>query len=64
VFKTDEAIEGLMFTAPREAYYVSGNRVYRLTDLKKAEAVLTLPNVSQLRHLSVLRQAPDDKGKK
>jgi hypothetical protein len=40
---------------------VSDNRVFRLTHLAKAEAVLTLPEVSSLSHISELRPAPGGK---
>jgi hypothetical protein len=54
VFAGKTSIMGLVFTDPRTAYFVSGNQVYRLTDLKKAEVVLTLPDVSRLRGIAML----------
>jgi hypothetical protein len=32
VFASDTPIGGLMFVDPRAGYYVSGNRVFRLTE--------------------------------
>jgi hypothetical protein len=59
VFTDPEAITGLLFANSREAYFVRTwgprgvNQVFRLTDLKKVEAVLTL-DVERLRHVSVV----------
>jgi hypothetical protein len=69
VFATETTIEGLVFTGPDEAYFVRGsddagggaNKVFRLTDLKKAEAVLTLPDVSKLCHVAIVPEAAGEK---
>jgi hypothetical protein len=54
VFLTKPPIMGLVFTNPREAYYVQGtNQVFRLTDLKRVEPALTL-DVGQVWHVSVV----------
>jgi serine/threonine protein kinase len=58
VFTSDTPIGGLMFVDPRAGYYVSGNRVFRLTEQQGGEVVLTLPDVSRLKTISPLRQAP------
>jgi hypothetical protein len=62
LFSAPTPISGLVLTGPREAYFVSGNRVYRLADLRKAEAVLTLPGVARLEGLTVV--PAKDGGKK
>jgi hypothetical protein len=61
VFEAEREIKGLVFTEPGVAFFVSDNQVFRLTDLKKAEAVLTLPDVSRLHHVSVVPEAPGEK---
>jgi len=60
----------LVFTGPREGYFVRGsddagaaNQVFRLTDLKKVEPVLTLPDVSRLWHVAVVPE-PEAAGEK
>jgi len=63
VFSARTTIQGLVVTGPREVYYVSGNQVFRLTDLKKLEVVLTLPDVS-LRHVSLVPEAAGEKDRK
>jgi hypothetical protein len=54
LFGAQTTISGLVLTGPREAYYVSGNRVFRLTDFRKLQAVLTLPDVSRLSDLTLM----------
>ncbi len=41
-------IMGLLVSSPRTAYYVSGNRVFRLTNLQNPEVVLTVPDAERL----------------
>lgn len=59
VFTDRGCICGLMFVTSRDAYFVRTwgahgvNQLFRLTDLKKAEAVLTL-DAERLRHVSVV----------
>jgi hypothetical protein len=67
VFKSAELIDGLVFTSPREAYFVATKNfttdpaktftfhVYRLTDLKKSDPVLTLDGVSRIFNVSLVR---------
>jgi hypothetical protein len=54
VFQAKTTIGGLLLASPREAYYVTGNRVFRLTDLQNPEVVLTLPAGSHLTDLLLL----------
>jgi len=58
VFQAEMSIMGLVFTGPGEAYFVSGDQVFRLTDLKRVARVLTLPDVSRLRDVSLVPRAP------
>jgi hypothetical protein len=66
VFVTNAPIMGLVFTNPREAYCVRTQgldgikQVFRLTDLRKAEAVLSL-DVRRVWHLSVVPRAAEEK---
>jgi hypothetical protein len=59
VFDSNTPIMGLVFTSPREAYYLRTqgfagiNQLFRLTDLRKAETVLTL-NASRAWHVAVV----------
>jgi hypothetical protein len=59
VFVSPLEIMKLVFTNPREAYFVRSfdfrgrNQVFRLTDLKRVESVLTLP-VKQVWHVSLV----------
>jgi hypothetical protein len=49
VFEAESSIEGLVMIGPREAYFVSGNQVFRVTDFSEMKAVLTLTGVGRLR---------------
>jgi len=68
VFASEAAIQGLVFTNPHEACFVQpsenpggANKVFRLTDLKKAEAVLTLPDVARVWHVAIVPEAAGEK---
>jgi hypothetical protein len=63
VFDANMPINGLVMTGPGEGYFVSGNQVYQLTDLRKLKSVLTLPDVTRLTCLTVV-PAPRGAGKK
>ena len=54
LFSDKMSISGLVLTGPREAYFVSGNRVFRLADFREAQVVLTLPDVSRLSDLTIV----------
>jgi hypothetical protein len=66
LFWTNSPIMGLVFANPREAYCVRTQgrdgikQVFRLTDLKKPEAVLTL-DVTRVWHLSVVPRPGGEK---
>jgi len=54
VFQNELGIYNLVFASPTIAYYRSGDQVFRLTDLKKAEPVLTLSEISSKSSISVM----------
>lgn len=53
VFESSESIWGLVFTAPTEAYYADGNKVFRLTSTG-LKVAFTVPDVSAVFHVSVV----------
>jgi hypothetical protein len=61
LFGAEMSIGGLVLTGPREAYFVSGNQVFRLADFQKAQVVWTLPNVSRLSDLTIMPPGSGDK---
>jgi hypothetical protein len=61
VFQFGPMMLGLVFTSPHTAYFASYKHVYKLTDLRKAEVVLNLPDPHWVWHLSVV---PEPKAKK
>jgi hypothetical protein len=61
VFRTTSAIVGMVFTGPRDGYYVGGGDVYRLTDLKNAVPVLAVPEAQRLQHVTLVPEPVREK---
>jgi hypothetical protein len=58
VFGAETSIQGLVMSGPRDAYYVSKNQVFQLTNFVKLKAVLTLPAVERLSDLTIAPEQP------
>jgi hypothetical protein len=58
IFGVETSIQGLVMTGPRDAYFVSDNQVFQLTNFSELKAVLTLPAVERLSDLTIAPAQP------